>query len=139
MSDDRKRILSPLTRCKKACKRKAWHKTREKYIPVEGRQNLAETDRGIILQREWIEEFLDSQGAFYNGNESDNDDESYNENNEQQHLPKGFAKSCNKMVSKKTKKLILQKLINDFVVYKHQKHCSGKPSYAEDANHGFGS
>ena len=51
MSDDRKRILSPLTRCKKACKRKAWHKTREKYIPVEGRQNLAETDRGIILQR----------------------------------------------------------------------------------------
>ena len=91
------------------------------------------------MQREWIEEFLDSQGAFYNGNESDNDDESYNENNEQQHLPKGFAKSCNKMVSKKTKKLILQKLINDFVVYKHQKHCSGKPSHAEDANHGFGS
>ena len=29
---------------------------------------------------------LDSKSAFYNGNESDNNDESYNENHEQQQL-----------------------------------------------------
>ena len=27
-------------------KRKAWNKTREKYIPKERQQNLADTDRG---------------------------------------------------------------------------------------------
>ena len=42
---------------------------------------------------------MDSKGAFYNGNESDNDDESYNENNEQHQLPEGFANSCYKIVS----------------------------------------
>ena len=48
MRDRLKRILSPFTGRKK---RKAWNKTREKYLPVKSRQNLAETDRGIILQR----------------------------------------------------------------------------------------
>ena len=43
MSDGRKLILSPFTRRKK---RKAWNKTRGKYMPEERRQNLAETDRG---------------------------------------------------------------------------------------------
>ena len=43
MSDGRKLILSPFTGCKK---RKAWNKTREKYMPEERRQKLAETDRG---------------------------------------------------------------------------------------------
>ena len=43
MSGGQKRILSPLTWHKKW---KAWNKTREKYMPEEGRQNLAETDRG---------------------------------------------------------------------------------------------
>ena len=43
MSGGRKRILSPLTWRKK---RKAWNKTREKYMPEERRQNLAEIDRG---------------------------------------------------------------------------------------------
>ena len=43
MSDGRKLILSPFTGCKK---QKAWNKTREKYMPAERRQNLAETDRG---------------------------------------------------------------------------------------------
>ena len=42
---------------------------------VKRRQNLGVTDRAS---------YLDSKGAFYNGNESDNDDESYHENNEQQ-------------------------------------------------------
>ena len=42
MSDGRKLILSPFTGRKK---RKAWNKTREKYMPEERRQNLAETDR----------------------------------------------------------------------------------------------
>ena len=43
MSDGRKLILSPFTGRKK---RKAWNKTREKYMPEERRQNLAETDWG---------------------------------------------------------------------------------------------
>ena len=74
MSDGRKRILSPFTGRKK---RKAWNKTREKYMPVKRRQNLAETDRGSYYKEEWLEEFLDSKGAFYNGNESDNNNESF--------------------------------------------------------------
>ena len=48
-------------------------------MPVTRRQNLAETDRGSYYKEEWLEKFLDSKGAFYNDNESDNDDESYNE------------------------------------------------------------
>ena len=50
-------------------------------MPVKRRQNLAVTGRGSYYKEERLEEFLDSKGAFYNGNESDNDDESYNENN----------------------------------------------------------
>ena len=42
MSDGRKLILSPFIGRKK---RKAWNKTREKFMPEERRQNLAETDR----------------------------------------------------------------------------------------------
>ena len=41
MSDGRKLILSPFTGRKK---RKAWNKTRKKYMPEERRQNLAEPD-----------------------------------------------------------------------------------------------
>ena len=41
MSNGRKLILSPFTGRKK---RKAWNKTREKYMLDERRQNLAETD-----------------------------------------------------------------------------------------------
>ena len=113
MSDGRKRILSPFTGCKK---RKAGDKTREKYMPVKRRQNLAETDRGSYYKEERLEEFLDSKGAFYNVNESD-DDESYAENNGQQQLPEGFANSCYKIVTS----ILLQKLISDFAVCKHQK------------------
>ena len=68
MPDGHKRILGPFTGRKK---RKAWNKTREKYMPVKRRQNLAETDRGSYYKEEWLEEFLGSKGAFYNGNESD--------------------------------------------------------------------
>ena len=69
MSDGRKRILSTFTGRKK---QNAWNKTREKYMPEERRQNLAETDRGSYCnQEEWLEEFLDDKGAFYNGSESD--------------------------------------------------------------------
>ena len=53
-------------------------------MPEERRQNLAETDRGSYYnQEEWLEEFLDDKGAFYDGSESDdseNDDENYTEN-----------------------------------------------------------
>ena len=81
MSGGRKRILSPFTGHKK---RIAWNKTREKYMLEERKQNLAETERGSYYnQKEWLEEFLDDKAAFYNGsesNDSDNDYENYNEN-----------------------------------------------------------
>ena len=92
MPGGRKRILGPFTGCKK---RKAWNKTRETCMPVKRRQNWADTDRGLYYNEERLEEFLDSKGAFYNVNESD-DDESYDENNGQQQLPEGFANSCYK-------------------------------------------
>ena len=85
-------------------------------MPEESRQNLAETDRrSYYNQEEWLEEFLDNKGGFYNGSESDdsdNDDEIYNENNEQQQLSEGFANNCYKIVSP----ILLQELINDFAV-----------------------
>ena len=53
-------------------------------MPQERIQNLDETDRGSYYnQEEWLEKFLDSKDAFYNGIESDdcdNDDQNYNEN-----------------------------------------------------------
>ena len=50
------------------------------YISEERRQSLAETDKDRYYnQEEWLDEFLDNKGAFYNGSES-NDDENYNEN-----------------------------------------------------------
>ena len=73
MPDGRKRNLGPFTERKK---RKAWNKTRVKYMPVTRRQNLAGTDKGSYYKEEWLEEFLDNIGAFYNGNESDNDNAS---------------------------------------------------------------
>ena len=76
-----KGILSPFTGHKK---QKTWDKTRQKYMPEERRQNLAETDRGSYYnQEELLEEFLHHKLAFRNGRESDdsdNDDENYNEN-----------------------------------------------------------
>ena len=48
MPDSCKRILGPFTRRKK---RKAWNKSRVKYMPVKRRQNLAETDRDHITKR----------------------------------------------------------------------------------------
>ena len=69
MSAGRKRILSSFTGRKK---RKAWNKTRERYMPEKRRQHLAETDRGSYYnQEEGLEEFLDDIGAFYDGSESD--------------------------------------------------------------------
>ena len=60
-------------------KRKAWNKTREKYMPEKWRQNLAETDRGSYktIQR-GLKEFLDDKYAFYNGSESDDSDNDVN-------------------------------------------------------------
>ena len=53
-------------------------------MPEERRQNLARKDSGSHNnQEEWLKEFLDDKGKFYNGSEnddSDNDDENYNEN-----------------------------------------------------------
>ena len=72
MLDGRKRILSPFTGRKK---RKAWNKTREKYMPVKKRKNLPETDRGSYYKEECLEELLDSKDGFCNSNESDNNNE----------------------------------------------------------------
>ena len=47
MSDGRKLILSSFTGRKN---RKVWNKTREKYVPEERRQKLAETDRGSYYE-----------------------------------------------------------------------------------------
>ena len=74
MPDDRKRILGPFTGRRK---RKAWNKTRVKYMPVRRRQNLAETNRESYYNEKWLEELLDGRGAFYNGNEKDNNNESF--------------------------------------------------------------
>ena len=52
MPDGRKRILSTFTGCKK---RKAWNKTREKYMSIKRRQNLAETNKGSYYKEEWLE------------------------------------------------------------------------------------
>ena len=82
---------------------------------VRKKQNLAETGKGSYYKEERLEEFLNSKGAFYNANETDNDDESCNENNGQQQLLEGFDNSCYKIVTS----ILLQKLINDFAVCKH--------------------
>ena len=73
MPDGCKRILGPFTARKK---RKAWNKTRVKYMPVK-RRHLAETDKGSYYKEEWLEKFLDSKGASYNGNESAINNESF--------------------------------------------------------------
>ena len=69
MPDGRKQILGPFTGHEKW---KAWNKTKVKNMPVKRRQNLAETDKRSYYKEEWLEEFLDTKGAFYYGNESDN-------------------------------------------------------------------
>ena len=47
-------------------------------MPEDRRQSLAETDRGPYYnQEEWLEEFLDNKGSFYDGSksaDSENDD-----------------------------------------------------------------
>ena len=47
MSDGRKRILSPFIGRKK---RKAWNKTREKYMPAKKKTKFRLNRQGIILQ-----------------------------------------------------------------------------------------
>ena len=49
MSAGHKRILSPFTGLKK---RKAWNNAREKHMPEERRQNLAETARGSYYNQD---------------------------------------------------------------------------------------
>ena len=55
MSDGRKLILSHFTGRKK---RKAWNKIREKHMPEEKRQNLAETNRGYYKTRGMVSSIL---------------------------------------------------------------------------------
>ena len=37
-------------------------------MPVKRRHNLAETDKGSYYKEEWLDEYLDCKGAFYNSN-----------------------------------------------------------------------
>ena len=53
-------------------KRKAWNKTRVNYMLPKRSQYLAGTNKGSYYNEEWLEEFFDSEDAFYNANESDN-------------------------------------------------------------------
>ena len=48
MSGGRKRVLNPFTGREQ---RKPWNKTREKYMPEEKRQNLAETEGDHITNK----------------------------------------------------------------------------------------
>ena len=41
------------------------------------RQHLIETDRGSCYKGDWLEKFFDGKGAFYNVNESDNNNEGF--------------------------------------------------------------
>ena len=80
-----------------------------------------------------VRRILDGKSAFYNGSESDGsntDDENYNENNDQQQLPEGFSKCCNKIFLP-----ILLELYRNFAICKH---CSGTLLLLEDVSHGFG-
>ena len=95
MSDGCKQVLSPFAGGKK---QKSWSKTKEKYMPVKRRQNLAETQtnrQGIILQRRMVRRIFRQSRCILQWcrNASNND-----ENNEQQQLPEGFSISCYKIV-----------------------------------------
>ena len=47
-------------------------------MPIKGRQNLTEKDRGSYYKEECLEEFLNSKGTFCNGNEGGtNNNESF--------------------------------------------------------------
>ena len=47
-------------------------------MPLKRRKKLAETDKGSYYKEEWLEIFLNSKGAFCNGNDSDNNKKSFN-------------------------------------------------------------
>ena len=111
MPHGRKPILGPFTERKN---RKAWNKTREKYMPVERRQNLAEADKVLYYKEEWLEE-LTAKVHFAMTRVIMNIMSS---------------SSYYKIVST----ILLQKLINDFAVCKHY---SGTCLLVEDFSHGF--
>ena len=105
--------------------------TKKEYLQIKNKelmakeniQNFADTDRGSYYnQEEWLKEFLEDKGIFYNN--SDSDSGTYNESSsdgddEQEEVCESFNNSSLKIVSP----LLLQELINDFAVCKH---CGGK-------------
>ena len=65
---------------------------------------------------------------------ADSDNETYNENNDQQQLPEGFANSCYKIVSP----ILPPELISNFAVCKGCScYCSGPLLLAVNLSHGF--
>ena len=82
MSAGRKQILSPFIGHKK---RKAWNNTKQNIcLKKENKIDLKQAGDHITI-KEWVEEFIDDKGTFYNDSESDdgdNDYVNYNENME---------------------------------------------------------
>ena len=73
MSADRMRVLSPFSGRKK---RIPPNKKQRTVMAKENRQNLVNPDWGSHYnQDEWLEEFLEGKGIFYN--DSDSDSETY--------------------------------------------------------------
>ena len=73
MSADRMRVLSPFSGRKK---RIPPNKKQRTVMAKENRQNLVDPDWGSHYnQDEWLEEFLEGKGIFYN--DSDSDSETY--------------------------------------------------------------
>ena len=135
MSADRKRLLSPFGGRKK---RIPPTKKQRTVMTKENRQNLANTDRGSYYnQEEWLEEFLELKGIFYNDSDSDSetyDNESSSDgDDEQEEVCESFNNNSLKIVSL----LLLQELNNDVAVCKHY---GGKLLLFEDmvSIHGFG-
>ena len=116
MPDGRKRILGPFTGRKK---RKAWNKTRVKYICRQKEDNIQlKQTRDHITKRNCQKKFYTVKVHFYN---------------EQQQLLEDFANSYYKIL-KIVSPILLQKLVNGFAVCKRY---SGTLLLVENVSHVF--
>ena len=135
MSADRKRVLNPFGGRKK---RIPPNKKQRTVMTKEKRQNLTDMDRGSYYnQEEWLKEFLEDKGIFYNDDDSESetyDNESSSDGDDEKEK---VCESLNNNRLKIVPPLLLQELINDFAVCKH---CGEKILLWEDmvGSHGFG-
>ena len=86
----------------------------------EKRQNLTDMERGSYYnQEEWLKEFLEDKGIFYNDDDSESetyDNESSSDGDDEKEK---VCESLNNNRLKIVPPLLLQELINDFAVCKH--------------------